>query len=149
MTHYIITLDLDSTRIPEDGLDRLATIASSNGFSWNNKWLTGSQTATSVDAVLLVQTLAADLDWFKAAVCDLRLLRINDDIDLMRAIRDYPADDGPLTDEDLARIEAVAAPKLPRGQLLKRESLLPNEVFESSNEYVEKNGLPLEKYRMF
>lgn len=147
--YYIITLELDSTQIPNDGLERLKAIAAANGFTWRSQWLVGSPSANPVDAVLLVQTLASELDWFKGAVHDLRLLRVADDVDLTRAIFAYPTDDGALTSDQVAEIKAVASPKLPKGKILKRESLLRKEVFESSNTYVEKYGLPLAKYRMF
>ncbi len=87
MRYYIITLDLDSTQIPSDGLERLKAIAAANGFTWRSQWLVGSPSANPVDAVLLVQTLATELDWFGAAARDLRLLRVEDDVDLTRAIR--------------------------------------------------------------
>ena len=47
----------------------------------------GSETVDAVTCVLAVQQLAADFDWFAPAVSDIRMLRIEDNNDLMPAVQ--------------------------------------------------------------
>ena len=46
----------------------------------------GSETVDAVTCVLAVQQLTADFDWFAPAVSDIRMLRIEDNNDLMPAV---------------------------------------------------------------
>jgi len=59
----------------------------SNGFKWQQGSVYfGDDTIDAVKCVLVVQKLAKTYDWFAACVKDIRMLRIEENNDLMPAL---------------------------------------------------------------
>ena len=92
---YAVVFDLDTSCLG----DEYHTPSANNAYAdirkfmekYNFKWQQGSvyfgdETIDAVKCVLVVQKLAQTYSWFKACVKDIRMLRIEENNDLMPAI---------------------------------------------------------------
>lgn len=60
----------------------------SNGFSWEQGGVyLGGESMNAVKCVLIIQALAKKFPWFSTCVKDIRMLRIEENSDLLPAIR--------------------------------------------------------------
>jgi virulence-associated protein VapD len=92
---YAVTFDLDTSCLGEEYHTPSATNAygdirkfmESNGFSWQQGSVYfGDENMTAVQCVITIQKLAKTFPWFPACVKDIRMLRIEENNDLMPAI---------------------------------------------------------------
>ena len=93
---YAVTFDLDTSCLGEEYHTPSATNAygdirkfmEANNFKWmQGSVYFGNETIDAVKCVLTVQKLANTYPWFKACVKDVRMLRIEENNDLMPAIQ--------------------------------------------------------------
>lgn len=93
---YAITFDLDAETLRETYhntshnnayMDIRRVLVDEFGFEWQQGSVYfGGQDMDAVTCVLSVQELVARFDWFAPSVRDIRMLRIEDNNDLMPAI---------------------------------------------------------------
>lgn len=120
VTQYIVQIRFNQDAPPDAWNIIDQTLRSlSGGWRVVDHRLEALPGASSVDACIITQCLAEKLHWFKAGVASMDLLRVQEVSDLTRLFKN------------------------PSWAEQNREAI------ESSNEYVEKNGLPLEKVRKF
>lgn len=93
---YAITFDLDTQTLRDTYhndshnnayMDIRKVLVDEYGFDWQQGSVYfGGNSVDAVTCVLAVQDLTARYDWFSASVRDIRMLRIEDNNDLMPAI---------------------------------------------------------------
>jgi virulence-associated protein VapD len=93
---YAITFDLDTESLrdtyPNDSFKNAYTdirklLVDEYGFDWQQGSVYfGGRTVDAVSCVLAVQDLAARYDWFTPSVRDIRMLRIEENNNLMPAV---------------------------------------------------------------
>jgi len=92
---YAITFDMDTARMEEvypgpswrNGYNEIKAILREHGFDWQQGSVYfGNDSVTAVTCVLAAQDVAKRLDWFSAAVRDIRMLRIEENNDLGPAV---------------------------------------------------------------
>lgn len=92
---YAITFDLDTQVLQaaygkpswQHAYDDIKAVLFSQGFFWQQGSVyLGGDTVTAVQCVLATQALSATLPWFKSAVRDIRMLRIEEFNDLYAAL---------------------------------------------------------------
>lgn len=93
---YAITFDLDIETLKDAYhnasynnayMDIRRLLVEEFGFDWQQGSVYfGGQTVDAVSCVLAVQELSARFDWFGPSIRDIRMLRIEDNNDLMPAI---------------------------------------------------------------
>ena len=93
---YAVVFDLDTSCLGEEYHTPSANNAyadirkfmESNGFKWQQGSVYfGDESIDAVKCVLVVQELAKTFSWFAAYVKDVRMLRIEENNDLMPAIK--------------------------------------------------------------
>ena len=92
---FAIVFDLDTTILKEtypnsswnNACSEIRKVLEVRGFEWQQgSTYFGGQEITAVDCVLAVQALKREYQWFKPSVRDIRMLRIEDNNDLMPAV---------------------------------------------------------------
>ena len=92
---YAIVFDLDTASLQEvypdaswrNAYQDIRTFLNERGFDWQQgSTYFGNPTIDAVECVLTIQDLTAQFDWFSAAVRDIRMLRIEENSDLMPAV---------------------------------------------------------------
>ncbi|MEA3383520.1 MAG: virulence factor [Campylobacterota bacterium] len=92
---YAVTFDIDTNCLNEQYHNPSATNAygdirkfmESNNFSWQQGSVYfGNENINAVNCVILIQKLAKEYPWFTACVKDVRMLRIEENNDLMEAL---------------------------------------------------------------
>ena len=92
---YAVTFDIDTNCLNEQYHNPSATNAygdirrfmESNNFSWQQGSVYfGNEKINAVNCVILIQKLAKEYPWFTACVKDVRMLRIEENNDLMEAL---------------------------------------------------------------
>lgn len=92
---FAITFDLDTESLKQayhndshgNAYKEIRTILTNNGFSWQQgSTYFGDETVDAVTCVLAAQELSNSLPWFASSVRDIRMLKIEDNNDLMPAI---------------------------------------------------------------
>jgi virulence-associated protein VapD len=93
---YAITFDIDTNCLGNEYHTPSSTNAygdirkfmEANGFDWQQGSVYfGNDKMTAVQCVLIIQKLAKTYPWFSACAKDVRMLRIEENNDLMPAIR--------------------------------------------------------------
>ena len=93
---YAISFDLDTNglndnyHVPSSGnaYGDIRKFLESRGFTWTQGSVYfGDASINAVSCVMVVQALAKQYPWFSACVKDVRMLRIEENNDLMPAIR--------------------------------------------------------------
>ena len=93
---YAVVFDIDTECLIEECHIPSSTIANgdirkfmeTNDFNWQQGSVYfGNEKITAVTCVLTVQRLAKQFSWFTTCVKDVRMLRIEENNDLMPAIR--------------------------------------------------------------
>ena len=97
---YAIAFDLDTDTLKElypsaswnNAYADIRGFLEDNGFDHKQGSVYfGNETIDAVTCVLVAQHLSNEFDWFEPAVKDIRMLRIEDNNDLMSAISRRPA----------------------------------------------------------
>ncbi len=97
---YAIIFDLDTTALQQsyptpsytNAYGEIRNFLTSRGFEWvQGSGYFGDETVDAVKCVLTVQRLSRKFPWFRASVRDIRMLRIEENNDLLPTIMD--ADD--------------------------------------------------------
>ena len=92
---YAIVFDLDTNSLQEvypnpswrNAYQDIRGFLNSRGFDWQQgSTYFGNDTVDAVQCVLAIQDLTAQFNWFSAAVRDIRMLRIEENNDLMPAV---------------------------------------------------------------
>lgn len=92
---YAIVFDLDTSVLQatyhnpswNNAYSDVRRTLESRGFEWQpGSTYFGNERVTAVDCVLAVQQLKADYSWFQPSVRDIRMLRIEENNDLLPAI---------------------------------------------------------------
>ena len=91
---YAVMLGLDADlldeacpgRCPDDAHAAIRRFLTANGFTMRGGTYVGDGTIDAVRCVCIVQRMAQELPWFSAAVRDIRMLRIEENNDLMPAV---------------------------------------------------------------
>ena len=96
---YAIAFDLDTEILsrhypgntPTNAYAEIRRILENRGFLWQqgSLYFGDARVVNPVHAVLAVQEVANRYVWFKAAVKDIRMLRIEENSDLMEAVGDF------------------------------------------------------------
>ena len=94
VTQYAVIFDFNTNCINEcydgsyyDAHNEVKEFMIDNGFSWEQGGVyLGDETMNSVKCVLFVQALAKKFPWFSTCVKDIRMLRIEENDDLLPAI---------------------------------------------------------------
>lgn len=95
-TQYAVVFDLDTNCLNEcyegktyhGAYKEVKDFMIDNGFSWTQGSVYfGDKTMDAVKCVLTIQALAKKFPWFSTCVKDIRMLRIEDNNDLLPAIR--------------------------------------------------------------
>jgi len=93
---YAVTFDIDTSCLDENyhgnnyqnAYGDIRKFMESNGFRWQQGSVYfGDETINAVNCVMTVQKLAKQFPWFTACVKDVRMLRIEENNDLMPAIQ--------------------------------------------------------------
>jgi virulence-associated protein VapD len=93
---YAVSFDLDTNclndnyHVPSSGnaYGDIRKFLESRGFTWTQGSVYfGDASINAVSCVMVVQALAKQYPWFSACVKDVRMLRIEENNDLMPAIR--------------------------------------------------------------
>lgn len=83
---YAIIFEFDSNNLINDipnGYDSIRKFMASNYFEWKSPNLYfGNNNIDAVMCILTVQRLSSKYEWFSTYIKDIRLLRIEDNIDL-------------------------------------------------------------------
>lgn len=99
---YAIVFDLDQETLqkmyhgnnPNNADADIRRFLTKRGFEWKQgSTYFGSDTVDAVRCVTVVQRLAAKYEWFTPSVRDIRMLRIEENNDLMSALIDDDGDD--------------------------------------------------------
>lgn len=94
---YAIVFDLDTQMLQQlypneswrNGYTDIRNYLTERGFEWmQGSTYFGDETVDAVKCVRIVQKLAARFEWFEGSVRDIRMLRIEEDNDLMPAFDD-------------------------------------------------------------
>ncbi len=94
---YAIIFDLDTESLKNsypnasytNGYTDIRTFLTARGFEWvQGSGYFGDETVDAVKCVLTVQRLSRKYPWFKASVRDIRMLRIEENNDLLPTILD-------------------------------------------------------------
>jgi virulence-associated protein VapD len=97
---YAIVFDLDTQTLEatypnaswRNAYMDVRNFLSERGFDWmQGSTYFGNETVDAVKCVTTVQRLSRKFPWFKASVRDVRMLRIEENNDLMSAIEDIDA----------------------------------------------------------
>lgn len=92
---YAIVFDLDKNSLEEvypgnswrNAYTEIRNFLNRRGFEWQQgSTYFGNETVDAVSCVLVVQDLSDEFSWFSAAVRDLRMLRIEENNDLMPVV---------------------------------------------------------------
>lgn len=92
---YAVAFDLDTNVLKEvypgnswnQAYYDIKSFLKTRGFGWQQGSVYyGDETVNAVRCVSAIQTMALTYPWFRSAVRDIRMLRIEDDDDLMPAI---------------------------------------------------------------
>ncbi|MEO0697534.1 MAG: virulence factor [Pseudomonadota bacterium] len=92
---YAIVFDLDTKTLEQiypneswrNDYQDVRKLLEKKGFDWQQgSTYFGNDTVDAVTCVLAVQQLKSEFDWFASAVRDIRMLRIEENNDLMPAI---------------------------------------------------------------
>jgi virulence-associated protein VapD len=93
---YAVTFDIDTSCLDENyhgnnyqnAYGDIRKFMESNGFRWKQGSVYfGDETINAVNCVMTVQKLAKQFPWFTVCVKDVRMLRIEENNDLMPAIQ--------------------------------------------------------------
>jgi virulence-associated protein VapD len=93
---YAVTFDLDTSCLGEqyhtpsipNAYGDIRKFLATKGFTWTQGSVYfGDQTVNAVTCVLVMQELAKKFPWFSACVKDVRMLRIEENNDLMPALQ--------------------------------------------------------------
>lgn len=93
---YAVAFDIDTTCLDQsyhgnnyqNAYGDIRKFMEANGFTWKQGSVYfGDETVDAVKCVLVVQQLARTYPWFPACVKDVRMLRIEENNDLMPAIQ--------------------------------------------------------------
>jgi virulence-associated protein VapD len=95
---YAVAFDLDTEMLqqtypgasPNHAYREIRRILEEEGFSWTqgSVYFGDTKRVDAVKCVLAVQRLARELSWFQLSVRDIRMLRIEENNDLLPAISD-------------------------------------------------------------
>jgi len=92
---YAIVFDLDTNNLKNvyegpswnNAYNEIRAFLSERGFGWQQgSTCFGDETVDAVTCVLTIQQLTAEFDWFPSSVRDIRMLRIEENNDLMPAV---------------------------------------------------------------
>ena len=92
---YAIVFDLDTNSLQDvypnpswrSAYQDIRGFLNARGFDWQQgSTYFGNENVDAVSCVLTIQDLTTQFDWFSAAVCDIRMLRIEENNDLMPAV---------------------------------------------------------------
>ena len=92
---FAIVFDLDTAVLKEtypnnswnNAYSEIRKVLEDRGFEWQQgSAYFGTENITAVDCVLAVQALKREYEWFKPSVRDIRMLRIEDNNDLLPAL---------------------------------------------------------------
>lgn len=92
---YAVTFDIDTTCLDQNyhgnnyqnAYGDIRKFMEENGFNWKQGSVYfGGDTINAVTCVMVVQKLAKQFSWFPACVKDIRMLRIEENNDLMPAV---------------------------------------------------------------
>jgi virulence-associated protein VapD len=92
---FAIVFDLDTSILREtypnnswnNAYSDIRKVLEDRGFEWQQgSTYFGGEAVTAVDCVLSIQALRREYPWFKPSVRDIRMLRIEDNNDLMPAL---------------------------------------------------------------
>jgi virulence-associated protein VapD len=92
---FAIVFDLDTSVLREtyqnqscnNAYSDIRRVLEDRGFEWQQgSTYFGNENITAVDCVIAVQALRREYEWFKPSVRDIRMLRIEDNNDLMPAL---------------------------------------------------------------
>lgn len=92
---YAVTFDIDTsclnneyhTRLSNNAYKDIRIFMESNNFKWQQESVYfGNETINAVSCVLTVQALSKKYSWFAACVKDVRVLKIQENNDLMPAL---------------------------------------------------------------
>lgn len=96
---YAIAFDIDQERLqrhypgnsPTNAYELIRRVFAAHGFArqQGSVYFGDARVVSSVTCVLAVQDLVKKHSWFKFVVSDIRMLRIEEDNDLMPAVGDY------------------------------------------------------------
>lgn len=96
---YAIAFDIDQERLqrhypgnsPTNAYELIRRVFADHGFArqQGSVYFGNARIVSSVTCVLAVQDLVKNHPWFKLVVSDIRMLRIEEDNDLMPAVGDY------------------------------------------------------------
>ncbi|MBV8192783.1 MAG: virulence factor [Alphaproteobacteria bacterium] len=98
---YAITFDLDTNALQQvypnqssnNAYADIRNYLTSRGFEWKQGSVYfGDETIDAVRCVRVVERLSRKYPWFKSAVRDIRMLRIEENNDLMPALQDDDED---------------------------------------------------------
>ena len=94
---YAVVFDLDTSMLqqiyPNDSCRNayadIRSFLAKRGFEWTQgKTYFGNDTVDAVSCVTAIQGLSKTFDWFEPCIRDIRMLRIEENNDLLPAIRD-------------------------------------------------------------
>jgi len=92
---FAITIDLHTNSLKNvyegpsrnNDYNEIRTYLNDRGFGWQQgSTYFGDDTVDAVSCVLTIQELTAEFDWFASSVRDIRMLRIEENNDLMPAV---------------------------------------------------------------
>ena len=92
---FAIVFDLDTNSLKDvyggpswnNAYNDVRNFLKKRGFDWQQGSIYfGDDTVDAVSCVLTIQDMTAEFDWFAPAVRDIRMLRIEDNNDLMPAV---------------------------------------------------------------
>lgn len=91
---YAVTFDIDTNCLSEKNINNLKAYSDirkfmeANGFKWQQGSVYfGNETINAVTCVTTIQALAKALPWFSVYVKDVRMLKIEENNDLMPAVK--------------------------------------------------------------
>lgn len=100
---YAICFDLDTERLQQNypgpsyqnGYGEIRSVLAQHGFNWQQGSVYfGDEDATPVTCVLAIQAVQEECPWFRRSVNDLRMLRIEENNDLLPALGEPDLLDG-------------------------------------------------------
>jgi len=92
---YAVTFDIDTSCLDQNyhgnnfqnAYGDIRKFMEANGFKWQQGSVYfGDETINAVNCVIVIQKLAKQFSWFPACVKDVRMLRIEENNDLMPAL---------------------------------------------------------------
>ena len=95
---YAVTFDLEVSQLEThyrnasytNAWNDIQKFLTQNGFKWIQKSVYfGDETITAVKCVVVMQKLSKQYPWFPLSVKDVRMLKIEENNDLMPAIEDF------------------------------------------------------------